>query len=255
MKKLVSLFLVLALSATMICACGSDKKDDGKTLTMATNAEFPPYEYHDGDKIVGIDVEIAQAIADKLGMTLEIKDVNFDAIITQVDSERADIGIAGMTVTEDRKKNVDFTDSYATGVQVVIVNEGSAIKTVDDLFADGANTTVGVQTGTTGDIYCSDDIEGEGLGTVKRFNKGADAVAALVAGKVDCVVIDNQPAKEFVKNNEGLEILDTAYAEEDYAIAIKKGNKDLLDKVNGALKELKEEGKIQEILDKYIKAE
>ena len=181
--------------------------------------------------------------------------MNFDSIITAVQSGKVDVGIAGMTVTEDRLKNVNFTDSYATGVQVVIVKEGSDITTVDDLVADGANHSIGVQSGTTGDIYCTDDIEGKKLGTVERFNKGADAVQALIAGKIDCVVIDNQPAKEFVAANSGLKILDTEYVTEDYAIAIKKGNDKLTDKINDALKELKDEGKIQEILDKYINAE
>ena len=181
--------------------------------------------------------------------------MNFDSIITAVQSGKVDVGIAGMTVTEDRLKNVNFTDSYATGVQVVIVKEGSDITTVDDLIADGANHSIGVQSGTTGDIYCTDDIEGKKLGTVERFNKGADAVQALIAGKIDCVVIDNQPAKEFVAANEGLKILDTEYVTEDYAIAIKKGNDKLTEKINGALKELKDEGKVQEILDKYINAE
>ena len=208
----------------------------------------------DGE-VTGIDVEIAQAIADKLDLKLQVEDMNFDSIITAVQSGKVDVGIAGMTVTEDRLKNVNFTDSYATGVQVVIVKEGSDITTVDDLVADGANHSIGVQSGTTGDIYCTDDIEGKKLGTVERFNKGADAVQALIAGKIDCVVIDNQPAKEFVAANSGLKILDTEYVTEDYAIAIKKGNDKLTDKINDALKELKDEGKIQEILDKYINAE
>lgn len=174
---------------------------DAATLTMATNAEFPPYEYYENETIVGIDAEIAAAIADKLGMKLVIDDMAFDAIITSVQSGKADMGMAGLTVTEDRLKNVNFTTSYATGVQVVIVTEDSDITSVDDLFADGANNTVGVQTNTTGDIYTTGDIEDAGLGTIERFNKGADAVAALVSGKLDCVVIDNEPAKAFVAAN------------------------------------------------------
>ncbi|MFQ9515572.1 MAG: transporter substrate-binding domain-containing protein [Eubacterium sp.] len=260
MKKIISLIMVLALSVTMLSACGSketseESKESKEKLVMATNAEFPPYEYHEGNEIVGIDAEIAAAIADKLDMELEIKDMNFDSIITAVDTGKADVGIAGMTVTPDREKNVDFSDSYATGVQVVIVKDDSDIKTADDLTKKGANNTVGVQTGTTGDIYCTSDIEKKKLGTVKRYPKGADAVAALSSGKIDCVVIDNQPAKEFVKANEGLKILDTEYVTEDYAIAIKKGNTELKDSINKALKELKEDGTIQSILDKYIKAE
>ena len=278
MKKLsMILALVLALALVMT-GCGTKKDDaaadapaasedaaatentedtaaEGNVLVMATNAEFPPYEYHEGDEIVGIDAEIAAAIAEKLGMELQIEDMAFDSLIPAIQSGKADMVLAGMTVTEDRLENVNFSDSYATGVQVVIVKEDSDIKSVDDLFADGANHTIGVQTATTGDIYCTGDIEDAGLGTVERYNKGADAVQALLAGKIDCVVIDSQPAKEFVEANEGLTILDTEYVEEDYAVAINKDNTELLDKVNAALKELTDDGTIQGILDKYITAE
>ena len=277
MKKLsMILALVLALALVMT-GCGTKKDDtaadapavsedaaatentedtaEGGTLVMATNAEFPPYEYHEGDEIVGIDAEIAAAIAEKLGMELQIEDMAFDSLIPAIQSNKADMVLAGMTVTEDRLENVNFSDSYATGVQVVIVKEDSDIKSVDDLFADGANHSIGVQTATTGDIYCTGDIEDAGLGTVERYNKGADAVQALLAGKIDCVVIDSQPAKEFVEANEGLTILDTEYAVEDYAIALNKDNTELLDKVNAALKELTDDGTIQSILDKYITAE
>jgi len=201
LKKIVALILVLAM-AVCLCACGKSKaKGDGDdaVLTMGTNAEFPPYEYYEGDGIVGIDAEIAAAIADKLGMELEIVDMAFDSIVSAVVSGKVDMGMAGMTVTEDRLESVNFSDSYATGVQVVIVKEGGAITTVDDLFA--GNVNVGVQTSTTGDIYTTGDIEDAGLGTVQRYNKGADAVAALVAGKIDCVIIDNEPAKAFVEQN------------------------------------------------------
>lgn len=168
-------------------------------LRMGTNAEFPPYEYREGDEIVGIDAEIAAAIADKLDMKLVIEDMAFDSIIAAVQSGKVDMGMAGMTVNEDRLQSVNFSTSYATGVQVVIVLEGSPITTVDDLFAEGANYSIGVQTGTTGDLYSTCDIEDEGLGTVERYNKGADAVQALVSGKIDCVIIDNEPAKAFVE--------------------------------------------------------
>ncbi|NLW65632.1 MAG: transporter substrate-binding domain-containing protein [Clostridiales bacterium] len=170
---------------------------------MATNAEFPPYEYYDGDIIVGIDAEVAAAIADKLSMKLRIDDMAFDATIASVETGKADMAMAGLTVTEDRKKVVDFTNSYATGVQVIIVPEDSPITCADDLFAEGANYTIGVQTATTGDLYTTEDLEEKGLATIMRYNKGADAVAALVAGKVDCVVIDNEPAKAFVAANNG----------------------------------------------------
>ncbi len=176
---------------------------DAPTLTMGTNAEFPPYEYYEGDAVVGIDAEIAAAIADKLGMKLVIEDMAFDSIITAVDAGKIDMGMAGMTVTEERLQSVDFSDSYATGVQVVIVTEDSKITSVDDLSAEGANYRIGVQSGTTGDLYATWDLEDEGLATVQRYNKGADAVQALVTGKVDCVIIDNEPAKAFVAANNG----------------------------------------------------
>ena len=260
MKKIISLVMVLVMATAVFSACGSKSSDsksggDGKqVLSMATNAEFPPYEYVEGEDVVGIDVDIAQAIADKLGMELKVDNMNFDSIIPAITSGKDAIGVAGMTVTDERKKNVDFTDSYATGVQVVIVREDSKIKDVKDLTTKGADNTIGVQLGTTGDIYCTSDIQDKGFGKVQQFNKGADAVQALVSGKIDCVVIDNQPAKEFVKANKGLKILDTEYVTEDYAIAVAKDNTELKDKINGALNELKADGTIQKILDKYIKA-
>ena len=260
MKKIISLVMVLVMATAVFSACGSKSSDsksggDGKqVLSMATNAEFPPYEYVEGEDVVGIDVDIAQAIADKLGMELKVDNMNFDSIIPAITSGKDAIGAAGMTVTDERKKNVDFTDSYATGVQVVIVREDSKITDVKDLTTKGADNTIGVQLGTTGDIYCTSDIQDKGFGKVQQFNKGADAVQAWVSGKIDCVVIDNQPAKEFVKANKGLKILDTEYVTEDYAIAVAKDNTELKDKINGALNELKAEGTIQKILDKYIKA-
>ena len=223
-------------------------------LVMATNATFPPYEYYESSDIVGIDVEIGAAIAEKLGMGFEVQDMEFDSIVPAVSSGKADFGMAGMTVTEERLQSVDFSDTYATGVQVVIVKEDSDITSVDDLFAEGASHKIGVQTGTTGDLYTTDDIEGAGLGTVERFPKGADAVLAVTQGKIDCVVIDNEPAKQFVEANEGLKILDTEYAVEDYAIALAKDS-ELTEKVNTALQELIADGTVQGIIDKYITAE
>ena len=217
-------------------------------LTMGTNATFPPYEYYEGDKIVGIDAEISQAIAEKLGLTLEIVDMDFNSLVSAVQSGKIDISAAGMTVTEDRLQNVDFTDSYSTGVQVVIVPEDSEIASVDDL----AGKLIGVQDATTGHIYCSDDFGEE---NVIAYNSGAMAVQALKDGKVDCVVIDQEPAKNFVAVNEGLKILDTEYVTEDYAIAVAKENTALKDAINAAMAELKEDGTIQGILDKYISAE
>lgn len=217
-------------------------------LTMGTNATFPPYEFYDGDVIVGIDAEIAQLLAEKLGLTLEIQDMDFTAIVTSVQAGKIDIGLAGMTVTEERLENVNFTDSYATGVQVIIVKEGSEIASVDDL----EGKLIGVQEGTTGHSYCSDDYGEE---NVVAYANGATAVQNLVSGSVDCVVIDQQPAISFVEANEGLKILDTEYVIEDYAAAISKDNEGLMNALNAALKELIADGSIQEILDKYIKAE
>lgn len=227
---------------------------EGK-LTMATNAAFPPYEYVEGGEIAGIDAEIAAAIAGKLGLELLIDDMEFDSITEAVKSGKADLGLAGMTVTPDRQEEVDFTVSYATGVQVVIVTEDSAIASVDDLFAEDASHVIGVQRNTTGDIYTTDDIEDEGLGTIDRYSKGAEAIQALKTGKVDCVVIDNEPAKAFVAEVEGLKILETEYVTEDYAAAMSKDNKALYDAVNAALQELIADGTIQGIIDKYISAE
>ena len=255
MKKYLALLLA-AIMALSLAACASTSKTEetaSAKLTMATEATFPPYEYYDGDAIVGIDVEVAQAIAEKLGMELEVTDIAFDSIIPGIQTGKYDMGMAGMTVTDERKEQVNFSDSYATGVQVVIVKDDSPITSVDDLFADGASTVVGTQAGTTGFIYATSDIEDAGLGTVKSFGKTTDAVEALKNGQVDCVILDNEPAKALVAANEGLHILDTEYAVEDYAIAIAKENTDLLEKVNKALSELTADGTLQSIVDKYIK--
>lgn len=233
---------------TTKAADAAESKAAGGKLVMATNAEFPPYEFHDGGEIVGIDVEIARAIADKLGMELEIEDIAFDSIIPELSSGKADIGAAGMTVNEDRLKNVDFTDTYTTASQVIIVKNDSEIKTPDDL----KGKTIGVQLGTTGDIYAS-DYEADGS-TLERYNKGFEAIQSLTQGKIDAVVIDGEPAKVFVAENEGIKILDEALTVEEYAIAVKKGNTELLDKINTALGELKESGELQKIIDKYISA-
>ena len=224
-------------------------------LVMATNAAFPPYEYKDGDAFAGIDVEIAEKIAEKLGMTLEIKDVEFGSIVGGVQTGKFDMGMAGMTVTDERLESVNFSTSYATGIQVVIVAEDSAITSLDDLVGDGS-MKFGVQQDTTGDIYASCSVEDGGYGedNVIRYKTGADAVQALKAGKVDAVIIDNEPAKSFVAANEGLKILDAEWAVEDYAIAIAKENKALLTAVNNALAELEADGTIADIIAKYIPA-
>ena len=228
--------------------------NDG-VLTMATNAQFPPYEYYEGETIVGIDTEIVAAIAEKLGLDYKIEDMEFDSIITAIQTGKADIGLAGITVTDERKEAVNFTESYATGKQVIIVTEDSAITSVDDLFAEGASHIIGVQRNTTGDLYTTWDLEDAGLATIDRYSKGAEAVQALKTSKVDCVVIDNEPAKAFVSEVDGLKILETEYIEEQYAAAMNKDNEALYEAVNGALKELIADGTVQSIIDKYISAE
>ena len=207
-------------------------------LIMSTNAAFPPYEMtDDSGNVVGIDAEIAGAIADKLGLELVIDDMDFDAAQLAVQQGKSDICMAGLSVTEDRLLVMDFSDSYATGIQVVIVPEGSDV-TLDNL----GEQLIGTQRATTGNIYCTDDYGEE---HVVAYDDGFTAVQALMNGQVDCVVIDNAPAQEFVKNNAGLTILDTEYAVEDYAIGLNKGNTALLDAINGALAELISDGTVQ----------
>ena len=216
-------------------------------LTMATNATFPPYEMTtDSGEIEGIDVDTAKAIAEKLGLELQIDDMDFDAALLSVQQGKADIVMAGVTVTDERKAVMDFSDSYATGIQSIIVPNDSDIASPDDL----AGKTIGTQRGTTGYIYCSDDFGDE---NVVAYDDGLTAVQALNNGQVDAVVIDNAPAQEFVAANPGLKVLDTSYAEEDYAIGMAKGSS-LEDVVNAALEELKADGTLQSIVDKYINA-
>ena len=251
MKKLVSVLLVAACSVSLV-ACGGKKEEEkkaeeDKTLVMATNAEFPPYEYYEGEEVVGIDVDIAKAVAEELGMELKIEDMAFDSVIPAVSSGKADIALAGLTVTDERKENLNFTDTYANATQVIIVKEDSAIAGPDDL----EGKKIGVQLGTTGDLYASDIKDAE----VEQYNKGFEAVQATMQGKIDAVIIDSEPAKEFVAEAEGLKILDEAFTEEEYAIGIAKDNDELLEKVNKALKSLKESGKLDEIVAEYIKAD
>ena len=276
MKKMIALILALVMALSLV-ACGNNNTEDdtkdyasmsleelkaelttvteGK-LTMSTNATFPPYEMlADDGSFEGIDVEVAGAIAEKLGLELQIDDMGFDAALLAVqgDSPKADIVMAGVTVTEDRQLVMNFSDSYATGIQVVIVKEGSEIKSIDDL----EGKKIGTQMGTTGYIYCSDTPENGGYGeeNVIAYDSGITAVQALVNGQVDCVVIDNEPAQAYVKANAGLSILDTEFTNEDYAIGMNKGNACLLAAVNAAMAELKADGTFQSIVDKYIPAE
>lgn len=277
MKKFVSLLLAVLMVASL-AACGQkDDKDSDQSkdyasmtldelkaelktvaegkLTMSTNAQFPPYELvaddgkgYENTGFEGIDIEIAYALAQKLGLELVVDDMDFDAALAAAESGKSDIVAAGVTVDEDRLLTMDFTDTYATGVQVVIVPEDSDIKSIADL----EGKKIGTQRGTTGYIYCSDEYGEE---NVVAFDDGATAVQNLMGGKVDCVVIDNAPAQEYVKANAGLTILDTEYANEDYAIGMAKGNTVLQAALNKAMAELKADGTVQAIIDKYIPAE
>ena len=247
-KTLICIALMMALLAPAAL---------GETLKMGSSIDFAPYEYYDDatGEIVGVDVEIAQAVADKLGYELEIQDMQFDSIIAAVVSGKVDFGMSGFTVTEERKQSVDFSTQYTTAVQSIIVPENSAIQTVGDLLNPENAYTIGVQLGTTGDLYITDDIEANALQhTVQRFNKAPDAIVALLAGKVDCVIIDDQVAVAFVKNNEGLKLLDTAYAYEEYAICFAKDSA-IYQSFNEALEALIADGTVQGIIDKYIPAE
>ena len=223
-------------------------QSNGK-LVIALEGAWQPWSFHDeSDTLVGYDVEVSRAIAEKLGLELQIDDMDFDAALLSVQQGKADIAMAGITVTDERMAVMSFSDSYATGIQSVIVPEGSDIASVDDL----AGKKIGTQRGTTGYLYCSDDF---GEDAVVAYDNGLTAVQALNNGQVDAVVIDNEPAKAYVESNPGLKILDTSYAEEDYAIGMAKGNTALLEAVNAALEELKADGTLQAIVDKYIKAE
>lgn len=263
LRKNAAIFVVLFLTLFTLTGCGGSQKSaevttsDAKkstpvfstvengVLTMATNAQFPPYEYYNGNDIVGIDVEVAKAIADKLGLGLKIEDMEFESVISSVENSRVDIGITGITETVERKKSVNFTESYATCIQSVIVKKGSDIQSVEDLNGK----RLGVQLLTTGDIYAVNDYGAE---NVEEYNKGVDAVGDLISGKIDCVIIDNESAKSFAADNEGIQILDAAYSIEEYVACVSKSNEELLAAVNRAIKELKEDGTIQNILDKYI---
>lgn len=288
MKKIIAILLSLIMVMGLFAACGNNGSTDiegsnenkGNTttapqatdptpsetdpeptdaqlttvtpgkLTMATNAFFPPYEFYEGDKIVGIDAEIAEAIAAKLGLELVINNMEFNSIITAVTTGAADFGLAGMTVTEDRLLEVDFSTSYAKGVQAIVVKEGSAITSYDDLAAEGAAYKIGVQLGTTGDIYASDEFGDR----VTQYNNGNEAVLALQSGDIDCIIIDNEPAKAFVAANEGLAVLDSTYADEDYAACFAQENDALREAVNNAIEELIMDGTIDAIVEKYIPA-
>lgn len=274
MKKSVKFLAVCLAAAAMLSmsACNGGGASSGTTsesgnsgaststldaikkngfITMSTNAEFEPFEFKDGDKIVGIDLEISQKIADKLGVELKVNDVAFDSLVPELTSSKADFVAAGMTADEDKKKNVDFSDNYFDAGQAIIVKKGSDIKAPDDLNGK----KVGVQTGTTSDKYCTNEDGSSKIkvGSVERYNKSMDAVSDLIAGRIDAVVVDNFPADKFVeKNSDKIAKLDDMLTSEQYAIAVKKGNTELLDVINQTLKEMKDSGDLQKVFDKYL---
>ena len=247
MKKIIAMMIAVLLCLSAF-ACA-------EKLTMGSSCDFPPYEYYHDEtgEIVGIDVEIAQAVCDKLGYELEIVDMQFDSIIAAVVSGKVDFGMSGFTVTEERKQSVDFSSTYTTAVQSIVIPTGSTITSVDDLFNAENKFAIGVQIGTTGDLYISGDVEANGLKhDIQRFNKYHDAFAALSSGKIDCIIVDDQVAIAYVEANEGMEILDTAYAFEEYAICFAKESA-LYDEFNAALDEIIADGTAAEIIGKYIK--
>ena len=252
MKKIIALVVVAMLALSAFAALA-----ENGTLTLATNVNFPPYEFYDDEtgEPTGIDIEIAKAICEKIGYKLEVVDIDFGAIIPALAAHSYDFSAAGMTVTEERKQSVQFTDTYAIGVQAVIVPADCEAADIYALIeSKGGHIAIGVQESTTGDIYISDEFETAGTADVQRFKAGADAVLALTSGQVDCVVIDNEPAKAFVAKNEGLKLLDTAYTEEEYAMAFPKDS-EVYEAFNAALKELMADGTLKGIVDQFIPAE
>lgn len=247
MKKL--LLVLSLLMGLILVGCGTKKEaatKEEKVVYVGTNAEFAPFEFLEGDKVSGFDIDLINEIAKIAGFKVEVKNIAFDGLLPALQSSKVDLIIAGMTVTDERKKAVEFSESYYTASQVIIVPaDNTSIKTFDDL--KGKN--VGVQIGTTGDTFVTGIKEINN----QKFNNGSEAVLALNAKKVDAVVIDNQPAKNFVAKNDGLKLVETTAVQEEYAIAIAKGNKELLESVNGALKTLKTNGKYDELLAKWFK--
>lgn len=236
--------------APSTASAGAASSTKGGMVIMSTNAQFEPFEYHSGGKIVGIDVDIANKIASKFGKTLKIRDVDFDTLPAELSSGKCDFVAAGMSVNDDRKKNMDFSDTYFDATQSIIVLKGSAIKNRTDLNGK----TVGVQQGTTGDTYCTDEKHTSDIHvkTVKRYNKGADAISDLITGRIDAVVIDDFPAKKFVsKNPAKIAKLNDALTVEHYAIGVKKGNTALVNTINGVLKEMKSSGELDKIINNY----
>ncbi len=270
MKKNLILIAAAVSAMAILSGCGSKKEEtsaanttvaesstaaetkaseEKSVLTMATNAEFEPWEFHDGDDIIGIDAEVAEAIADKLGMELKIEDMAFDAVIPSIASGKCDIGMAAISVTEERKASVDFSDSYAdSALQILVKKDNTEITGVDSL----EGKKIGAQNGTTGDLKASDLVGDE---NVERFPSYFEAVQSLKQGKIDAIIIDKAPAKAFLSQNDDIMQAGEDLDLEEYAIAIKKGNTELQEKLNKAIEELKADGTFDKIVDKYIPAE
>ncbi len=264
--KALALGTAASLMALSLAACGgkpassgtSSSKDETSTaakldlvkdgvLIMGTNAEFPPFEYQEGGAVVGVDAELMEAIAKKLGLTLEIKDMTFESLPEALSGKTIDLIAAGFTIDATREQTMDFTDTYYTALQTVIVKSDSGYTSKDDL----TDKKIGVQTGTTGS-FCAEELTAKE--NVIGYANGSLAVDALLTGNVDAVIIDNNPAKEYkTQHGDDVTLIENQFDEEEYAIAVKKGNKDLLEAVNNALKELKADGTFQTIVDKYIK--
>ncbi|MCR5624421.1 MAG: ABC transporter substrate-binding protein [Lachnospiraceae bacterium] len=252
MKKYRVLLSLLITFTIVLCLSACENKNgdnklvrEGK-LTMATNAYFPPYEHYSGDEIVGIDIDIGKLIADRMGLDLEIKDMPFEDVINSVKDGESDIAISTLTVTEERQKIVDFTEPYAFGIQSIIVKEDSEIKNAEDLYNA---EMIGVQKGATGEAFCQEDFGEE---KVTSYNKISVSLLDLNTGKIDAVVIDRDVAEKYVEENAGLKMLDSDYKKEDYGIAISKDNPKLKEEINKILQELKDEGKIDEIIGRHI---
>ena len=265
MKKILSAILAVIAAISCCFSIASCTADSENCLIMVTDADFPPFEYlDDNENIVGFDIEVAEAIAEKLGMTLKIESIAFEKIFDEIENGKYDFGMAGLTVNEERKSQVMFSDTYATGIQSIIVKEDSEYTKLNDFFAGfdesgnpitaKINITIGVQKGTTGDTYASADPVEWGFEekNVKKYTTGEEAVQALAEGKITAVIIDSEPAKSFVDKYSGLKILKTPYANESYAICVNKDNTELLGKINNALEELEKVGKLEEIQNKYI---
>ena len=229
--------LIILVSVLLLTGC----KKNNDELVMVTEAGFAPYEYYENGEIVGVDVDIAKEIAKTLGKTLVVKDIAFDSIINEVKTGKADFGAAGISYTDDRAKNVDFSVNYSTSKQVVIVSDNSSIKNINGI----SNKKIAVQLGSIADTYVTENFKNA---TIVRQKKYLAAIEDLKTGKVDCVVMDELPAKEIVASNSGIKILDGSLTNDSYGMVVKKGNKELLDKINSVLENLKNEGKIDEFI-------